>query len=207
MTLTVPLPQYYDSLPQESHRPGGKLEEMVITPKNSTLPLFFVSDSFTVGQVKKVLDKHNTCDHVFKTGKPIRFNSTGNIRFKSVVQFYRGDSAAIVVTGYEEPGNPSFPLSTHMPTWECLNTTIGESIPLADPDLKFSDTWYGQFVIVLGSICGFVACLAIMIYHDKIWRFLKCRRDSPRRGNSIPLRPRSSSDPRDTDPKHPFAEL
>lgn len=111
---------------------------MKITPNaNNTPSFFFISDTYSAGEVKGAITLN--CTDV-TASDPIPFNSTGDIQPGSVVQFYRGDSAAILLQGYddakESPGypssipNPPFPSSVNMTTWGCLNSTIGASIPL-----------------------------------------------------------------------------
>jgi hypothetical protein len=137
-TLIKPLPQYYYSLPQNITRPGGEVVEMTITSRaNGTLPFSFVSDAFTAGEVNGTIIT-NCIDAI--VSDPIPFNSTGNIQPRSVVQYYRGGTAAILLQGYdnskESPSssnpvpNPPFPPSINITSWECLNSTIGESLPL-----------------------------------------------------------------------------
>jgi hypothetical protein len=111
---------------------------MTIAPRaGNSDPFFFVSDMYSVGEVKASINA--SCIDMI-VSDPIPFNSTGNINPGSVVQYYRGDSAAIVLRGYEDakemPGNlsmvpnPPFPPNINMSGWACLNSTVGGSIPL-----------------------------------------------------------------------------
>ena len=149
-------PKYYESLPQNITRPGGELVEMMITPLNVTVdnsldlntttrkttivpyrPFFFVSDNYTTSQVKSVIKWNCTA---FSASDPISFNSTGNIQPGSVLQLYRGDTAAMILQGYDNANeqrdnpnlapNPPFPSNVSVDAWLCMNATIGRSIPL-----------------------------------------------------------------------------
>lgn len=138
--------------------------ELKILPKvNGTSPFFFVSDSFSAGEVKRTILQN--CSDVTIDG-PIPFNSTGDLQFNSVVQLYRGDSAAILLHDYnntvEVPGNqslvpnPPFPASINMSTWACLNYTIGESIPLMNaaivPSPSIATLWCFLFFSLLRMV-------------------------------------------------------
>lgn len=131
---------------------------ITITPKaNNTLQFHFISDRHSTTEVQNAI--RGNCSGV-TVGDPIPFNSTGDIRPDTAVQFYRGDSAAILLQEYnntkEIPGrqdlvpNPPFPSSVNMSTWACLNYTIGESIPLMnDASSLFDPTAFLVFPIIL----------------------------------------------------------
>ena len=142
--------KYYQNLPQKTPRPGGELVEMKITlfndsfplgtgPKKESPPFFFISDLYTALETRNAINYR--CYFIDSyISPPIPFNSTGNIKLGSVVQYYRGDSAAIVLQGYnnseELPGrpdliyNPPFPPNVSYHDWRCVNTTIGDAIPI-----------------------------------------------------------------------------
>lgn len=147
MVLIVPLPKYYESLPQEVARPGGQLVEMRITPLTVTVnstdlvptpPFFFVSDRYTADQVGKAV--YERC-LLLDVGSPVPFNSSGSIQLGNVLQYYRGDSAAVVFPGYgNTQGVPyltgSMPIpDSRVDAWPCINSTIGQTIPLVDTGL------------------------------------------------------------------------
>lgn len=111
---------------------------MAITFKaNDALPFWLVSDGYSASEVKGAINSN--CSDV-AVGEPVPLNSKWDVQATSLVQLYRGDSAAVFLLGYnntkESPGspyvvpNPPFPPSVNMTTWVCLNLTIGESIPL-----------------------------------------------------------------------------
>ena len=145
MPITL-LPQYYESLPekytpQNTSRPGGALLEMALTPSNATVPpskFIFVADNKTVFQINNTVSEN--CTTHWTTSTPIAFNSTGNLLPESVLQYYRGESAVVLLQGYdntkEQPNSPNLvpnpPMSSNVSAeaWECLNVTIGESIPI-----------------------------------------------------------------------------
>jgi len=122
--------------------------EMTITTKtNDSVLFFFISDSDSAMEVQGAIQ--GNCSDV-TVGDPIPFNSTNNLQLDTVVQYYRGDSAAILLRGYdstrESSGSPnftSFPPSVNMSTWGCLNYTIGESIPLMGSGLSQSTAGLG----------------------------------------------------------------
>jgi hypothetical protein len=119
---------------------------MMITPVDmnnietpATPAFFFVSDIYTANEMyDTILTQCWESNLLF--GAIIPLNSTGNIQPESVLQFYRGDSAAVLLQGYDNakelPGspnlvpNPPFPPNVNADAWGCLNRTIGASIPL-----------------------------------------------------------------------------
>ena len=137
-------------------------EIMVTRTKKPTISFVFVSDDWTVDQVKKWLEKK--CDDL-KIDKPTAFNSTGDVRLGSVLQYYRGDTAAILLPGYEDAknltGDPPFPQSMNADTWRCVNKTIGDSIPLMDGPVQGWSNWAKYFV---GFGCVIVLLLCYLAY-------------------------------------------
>jgi hypothetical protein len=146
--LTAPLPKYYQDLPSNFTRPGGNLVQIMISPMNITSnkspgnmqapdtvapsrPYFFVSDSYTVFQMDLTIRAGCSGYHL-NVSEPIPFNSTGDIQLGSVYQYYRGDSAAMLIQGYDN--TKGVPSDTLMTAWGCFNDTIGQSIPLMDTD-------------------------------------------------------------------------
>lgn len=130
-----------------------------MTPVNITgpnpPPFYFVADSFTAGQIN--ITVYAQCPNL-TISDPIPFNSTGDIEPGSVVQLYRGATAAVLLQGYDDANeqlnnpnlvpNPPFSSDASMAVWSCLNTTIGASIPLREgARLK---AWYIVVPVVLG---------------------------------------------------------
>ena len=67
---------------------------VIASSANSTaLPFFFISDMYSVGEVKTSITTN--CTDVV-VSDPIPFN----IQLGSVVQYYRGETAEIVLSGY-----------------------------------------------------------------------------------------------------------
>jgi len=135
--ITLSAQNYY-GLPQNASRPGGEVVELSISLNaNHSVQFHLISDRQSATEVQRAIQL-NCTDVTVKD--PIPFNSTYDLRPDTVVQFYRGDSAAIILQGYDNtreipgsPGlipNPPFPSSVNMSTWTCLNYTVGESIPL-----------------------------------------------------------------------------
>ena len=187
MMLITPPPKYYESLPQNATRPGGELLEMKVTPLNNTIPrpyppigipitpmtpFFVVADNYTVHQIRGTLI--GDCFFAVDVSAPIPFNSTGNLQLGSVVQYYRGDSAAVLLQGYENAKespnspnlvpNPPFPQGVSRNGWNCMNKSIGESIPLmySGPSHKTEKFAGGM------TVTGFVLILVcIIIFVDR----------------------------------------
>ena len=119
------------------HKDDGK--KLNLPNGTAIAPFYFVSDHYTALEMKYTLNQ--ACwPFGLDMVDPIPFNSTGNIRPGSVVQYYRGDSAAIVLEGYDNamelPGrpdfvhDPSFPPNVNLDAMGCFNATIQDSIPL-----------------------------------------------------------------------------
>lgn len=133
---------------------------------NDTLPFFFVSDTYSAGEVKGAITA--SCTDV-TVSDPIPFNSTGNIQTRSVVQFYRGGSAAALLQGYDNTvgssgspnvvPNPPFPPGANISMWTCLNGTIGASIPLMNGASHFP-VW-GIILCVILPLLSIFFCLAV----------------------------------------------
>lgn len=129
-------------------------------------PLFsFVSDNYTAGQIHNAIMTGCAAydDFDLAIADPISLNSTGNIQPGNVLQFYRGDSAAVLLQGYDNamelPGspnlvpNPPLPPDTIPIAWECLNRTIGASIPLMHARGAMDIPEWGVAICVLAPIC------------------------------------------------------
>ena len=82
----------------------------------------------------------------------------------SVVQYYRGESAAMLLEGYDntkelpnEPHlvqNPPFSSNVSLDAWKCFDETIGDSIPLMQGEEL------PKWVI---KVCVAAACVALLI--------------------------------------------
>lgn len=168
-------------------------EDTIRTP---TLPFFFVSDNYTAFQMNSTIA--NSCGILLEISDPIPFNSTGNIQPESLVQFFRGDSAAIYLQGYDNtkelPGNPNlvpnpaFPPNASMDAWTCINSTIGESIPLMHGGDTFAAWKIALCIVVPIIFLVFLACAA--------WLF----------GYMGPM-PGSSDEPEPTTDTAPLSEI
>ena len=139
---------------------------------DTPVPFYFVSDNYTAGQVRIALDEN--CAEV-ATSDPIRFNSTGNIRLEEVVQFYRGDTAAMLFPDTM----PSIPPGGDRVLWSCLNETIGASIPLMNR--SYLNGWgrlpgWLVWFICLGALIIFVSFCCIADHYGK--RFFE-KKDKP----------------------------
>ena len=186
--LIVQLPKYYQNLPQDAFRLGGDLMEWKMTPfvnstllpnPNSTLnggsmllptrPFYLIADQYSGNQTIYWI-RYCGLAHRFNItiDRPIQFNSTGNIQPGSVVQYYRGDSVAVTLQGYDNTKglsdnktlvpNPPFPGDAWRPMWYCINTTTKNSIPLMKGGPPLTGAQFGG---VLGGVLGFVTLLMI----------------------------------------------
>ena len=167
-------------------RPGGELVEMMVTPQNITFdpntgehlnalarPFFFVSDSYTVNQVSNALAESCLISNI---SDPIPFNLTGNMQPGNLLQYYRGDSAAILLEGYDnskEPSdspnlvpNPPFPLNVSVDAWSCLNQTIGASVPLMNTASGFPQ-WAIALIVVLSCVFLGLISLGVWLYRKR----------------------------------------
>ena len=165
---------------------------MIASSANSTaLPFFFISDMYSAGEVKTSITTN--CTGVV-VSDPIPFNSTGNIQLGSVVQYYRGETAAIVLRGYENakempgsPGlapNPPFPPSINVTEWACLNATIGGSIPLMNGSSHLAP-WKIVLAVVLPVlfVSGCCYCICFPKKKQKEQGFECVPTKSPRLGS------------------------
>lgn len=157
---------------------------MEITVPSITTPFFLVSDKLSADEVGGALKKQ--CPKTrLKIKKPIKFNSTGNIQLGSVVQYYRGDTVAMILQGFEDakqlPGNPQFPPNMDMTTWECLNVTVGQSVPLTARHHPSKFWW-----IFLLCLFGPAAVVGI-VYWIKDYFYRRTRSKGKEKGSSYVL--------------------
>ena len=135
--------------------------------------LYLVADLYSGNETQKAI---NHCGGLNITiSGPILFNSTGNIEPGSVVQYYRGDSAAITLQGYDNTKglsdnktlvpNPPFPDNTWKEAWDCINKTTGETIPLMEGGPPLSPG--GIVGIVVSLVFVFVVLPSICFYRHK----------------------------------------
>ena len=173
-------------------------DEDIITP---TLPFFFVSDNYTAFQMTNTII--NSCwllDLV--VDNPVPFNSTGNIRLEAAVQYFRGGSAAIFLPGYDNTkelaGNPNlvpnpvFPQNVSMDAWTCLNSTIGQSIPLMQGGTF--PKWGIALCVLLPLFCIF----GLLVY---------CGSEPPPTNNPPPINPPPADKPTPTNEPPPTNKL
>ena len=190
----IPLSMSYQSLPQNFTRPGGELVEITITPPmfatgsgfgfNGSVqyrpvpPFFFVSDNYTVVQMNATINNVCAGYNVFTISTPITLNSTGNIKPESVVQFYRGDSAALLLQGYDNTEelsghphmipNPPFPPEVGLDLISCIDRTVAKSIPLMDGG--------GLSALEKGAIAGGVISFVLALWAIRRYRKKKHQR-------------------------------
>ena len=172
MTLIDLLPQYLESLPRGFFFYEKTLVTVEITAGNFTQSpsFFFVSDIHSARQMRQAL-LNSTCS-VWTVSQLHQFGmSEPSERPESIVQYYRGDSAAVFLQGYDNrmeqddnPNlvpNPPFPQNVSMDAWGCLNSTIGRAIPLmrgADPPSPKAKIGGGVVGGFIGVLVGAVVC-------------------------------------------------
>lgn len=106
---------------------------------------------------------------------------------EQIVQYYRGSSFALSLDGYNNtaalPSNmpasntsslsqildTTLPPMLNMTFLECLNATIGSSIPLVDPLSKPGLSAGAIAGIVIGSVFGFIVLIALWVWSRKRW--------------------------------------
>ncbi|KAF9648310.1 hypothetical protein BDM02DRAFT_2323748 [Thelephora ganbajun] len=119
-------------LPQNN--PGDGLVGITMAPNASdSTSFFFISNSYSATEVQRAVQE-NCSDATVSDLVP--FDSTDDLQLGTLVQFYHGDCAAILLRGYdsakETPGSPNFlpnpPFQSS--ALECLYYTIGESMTL-----------------------------------------------------------------------------
>ena len=186
-------------------RPGGELVEMKITPINvlviqpdiprgttriPTSSFVFVSDNYTAGQVRNALDDSG---FPFNISDLTSFNSTGNLQQEAIVQFYRGDTAAVFLLGYDntvEPlnnpnlvPNPPFPPGMSADAWLSINETIGSSIPLMQTDSLFlSEAKTLLFVLLSVFTCFLIPVTFVALIYATRYCCLALRNQRDHRG-------------------------
>ncbi|KAL0066560.1 hypothetical protein AAF712_006363 [Marasmius tenuissimus] len=129
--------------PDNSSRPGGAMMTAVFKSTSNTT-FHLVADNSTV--VELIQDVRDSCasqnlDTNASSSSPSPFNDTDPTSPKpeSTIQYYRASSVALTLDGYnntaalsENEGEPDTPLPSNIDTTlkDCLNSTIGDAVPL-----------------------------------------------------------------------------
>lgn len=144
-------------------RPGGALALATFSAPHANSTLFVVADTSTVASLLTSIQKACTLDTDSSSKVPKPFDgSASEPQPEQVVQYYRASSVALLLYGYNNtdalmPQGADGGKTVVLPGWvdrtllDCLNTTIGEAVPL------FSGTDSSIYLpSVLGAIGGIV---------------------------------------------------
>jgi hypothetical protein len=154
-------PQY--GTPDNSSRPGGA-QGMAAFQSNSTNTIFrLVADNDTVTAL--IPDLTSNCSIYMIAPSPNSSSpfNTSAMEPEQVVQYYRASTVALTLDGYNnsavfapENSTADTPLPSGIDTnlLDCLNSTIGQAVPLVDgarsmsaPDMRFMSL--GLLLLVL----------------------------------------------------------
>ena len=94
---------------------------------------------------------------------------------ENAIQYYRASSVVLTLDGYNnsavftnDTNAPDTPLPTTLNTsaLDCLNKTIGDSVPLVDPSSSFSggSTGNGSIQTMSPGLPGMIALLAVLVH-------------------------------------------
>ncbi|KAF9017645.1 hypothetical protein BDZ89DRAFT_960913, partial [Hymenopellis radicata] len=127
--------------PSIKHQPPGGPQSMAAFQSNSTQTIFRItSDNDTVVDLIDVI-QHNCSSHLTSTSATAAPFDINTIKPEQIVQYYRASSAALSIDGYNNTAVFSsdanatvtpLPSSVDTTLLDCLNSTIGQAIPLVD---------------------------------------------------------------------------
>jgi len=158
--------EYGDS--SNPDRPGGSMVEATFTSPTSNSTFHVLSDNTTVTSLIGSVSANcslgaNSSTVVF----PYNSNSTdpSQPRPEQVIQYYRASSVALTLDGYNDTSalaeNQTAP-DVPLPSWvdhttlDCLNSTIGQAVPLIDNDASsLAIPTFGSFILVWLA-CGYL---------------------------------------------------
>ncbi|KAK1229344.1 hypothetical protein PQX77_007599 [Marasmius sp. AFHP31] len=183
--------------PDNSSRPGGAMTYATFVVDNSTT-YHVVADNNTVASLVTTINEkcssflttgNNTLTTTTQPSMILPYNATASNATKpeSVIQYYRASSVALALEGYNNSAvysnntnAPDTPLPTTLNTTalDCLNRTIGESVPLVDASTSSSTSpgrsgnggtiTRGNFNpgtwVVSPGLPGVVALLAVFVH-------------------------------------------
>ena len=126
--------------PTNASRPGGPLAYAAFAAPQANSTFFVVSDTSTVSSLLTSLPKACTlnADASSEVLKPFTGNTSEPLP-EQVVQYYRASSVVLTLDGYNNTAALSsdrnakvvpLPSTVDMQLLECLNSTIGEAVPL-----------------------------------------------------------------------------
>lgn len=185
----------------DTQRPGGALAEALIQPANNTLGLTFriVGDNASVSAVYAALVANCSAANTSTAIAPFVPSLTAYPFPEQVVQWYRAstfalsldtynNSAALLASMPPSDSSPAPPQSADTPLpaglnttfLQCVNATIGASVPLVDPPPGHHLSGIEVASVVVGSVA--VAFFAFYIALDVIdwWRRGRAERKEAR---------------------------
>ncbi|EED84581.1 predicted protein [Postia placenta Mad-698-R] len=144
--------------PTNTSRPGGPLTQATFTSKTSNNTFWVVADNATV--IALIATVHDSCTlgNGSSTNPSVFAGST--VRPDQVVQYYRASSVALALDGYNDTAKLNNPNASAIPLpgWvdnsflKCLNSTIGESVPLVNG----ANAQFQAPVGLVGLLCLFI---------------------------------------------------
>jgi len=187
-----------------SSRPGGSVRAATLTSPDRTQVYRILGDSESIYSMLQSLNTSTPkCGAIqgvsyafdpvqyFDASSPVANNSRP--RPEEIIQYYRASSFALSLDGYNNtmalasnaPSSNSSAPPTMSPTplpsnlnttfLSCLNTTIGNNLPIVNPQPRFSKGAVDG--IVIGSVFGFILLL-VLIYKlcqwEAFWRVVTC---------------------------------
>lgn len=157
LSCTLTRPTQYGS-PTNTSRPGGPLTQATFTSKTSNNTFWVVADNATV--IALIATVHDSCTlgNGSSTNPSVFAGST--VRPDQVVQYYRASSVALALEGYNDTAKLNNPNASAIPLpgWvdnsflKCLNSTIGESVPLVNG----ANAQFQAPVGLVGLLCLFI---------------------------------------------------
>ena len=135
--------------PNNSSRPGGAMVKATFSSASANSTFFILADNSTV--ISLIDFVSTNCSSLINNPTsssvdiiPPPFNSSDPLepRPESAIQYYRASSVVLLLDGYNNTGalspsnltsNSPLPVWVDQPLLNCLNYTIGQSVPLMNP--------------------------------------------------------------------------
>ncbi|KAF5330458.1 hypothetical protein D9619_005392 [Psilocybe cf. subviscida] len=154
-----------------SSRPGGIMVTAAFSSSTQNTTYRLVADNATVTDLIGDLMSNCTSSHLNNSTTILATNFNDSLpapKPEQVVQYYRASSVALTLDGYNNTGalgpegTPDTPLPTNIDTTllDCLNTTIGNAVPLVDAG--------GSIILATPSTMGLVS-LVYLVWSLSSW--------------------------------------
>ncbi|KAI0365780.1 hypothetical protein BV20DRAFT_972680 [Pilatotrama ljubarskyi] len=133
--------------PNNSSRPGGPMTQAAFSSNSTNTTFHVVADNSTVTALIASI-KANCTVASNSSSTPLAFNgNASDPKPEQAVQYYRASSVVLTLDGYNDTTSltndtnaPHVPLPTNIDTTllNCLNSTIGQAVPLFEDDSENS---------------------------------------------------------------------